>query len=811
MKKSICVILTLLLALSVRPEAALATETASESTETEAAETEIVETAAADTEAAETEAAETEAAETEAELLMAGNSISVTEDFGAAGDGVTDDTLAFQRALRSVAGAKSMVTIKVPAGTYIISNYLPIYSYTCLSLDENAVIRAENFNSGTLLGAFHVHTDGSSCDGDGVNDPGCNIGGYDQIQHVIIEGGCWDRNITGSDPGAIFRLVHGNDITIRNTTLMHASDHFINISGSKNVTVKNVTFRDFVYDYIDRTYVNRNRAYQNECVHTDALQPISEAYSYPRDGTAARDVNVTDCSFINVSDGVGTHYFNTESTTISRSQNIKVTGCTFTNLSGRAVDAYSTDQITVKNCTATDCASFVVAREATGTISGNTINSTKVHTAHNSWDEGQGIIILDCSRGFTVSDNAVYNTASHGIWVARVKISEADPHTSYAKISGNTVYGTRTEGGLTTTGEKEKLFDILVGANCKADITNNNVGLRGVHSYSKLKVTLSNNTTRDAAGKWQRLYGAGRYDTMKTIVQAGFKTTGGTAIIATGTGFKDALAAAGLAGLEKAPVILTDGKSLSAQARSELERLKPRKIYVAGGPVAVSDNVMNAIKKDTKIGAKTVTRLYGGPGTGSASTSASLALTGAGKWQGVAVIATNKSFKDALSAAPVAYAMGWPILLSDNGKSLNKDVLKALEDCEISEVVIVGGSLAVTKNVETQLKKAGISLRARWDGKNAVETSARIAREGIALGLTPDHMGIATSQNFPDALAGAALCGINRSVLLLADDKAMTNASFPADYKETLTRGYVFGGSFAVGVKAFTHLVCAGQ
>ena len=92
-----------------------------------------------------------------------------------------------------------------------------------------------------------------------------------------------------------------------------------------------------------------------------------------------------------------------------------------------------------------------------------------------------------------------------------------------------------------------------------------------------------------------------------------------------------------------------------------------------------------------------------------------------------------------------------------------------------------------------------------------METSARIAREGIALGLTPDHMGIATSQNFPDALAGAALCGINRSVLLLADDKAMTNASFPADYKETLTKGYVFGGSFAVGVKAFTHLVCAGQ
>ena len=841
MKKMTCIALTLVLAFLFTPGTLFAAETMPESTET-AFESEEEETFTSETETAlpeteitltETEDAltETEASLTETEASLPkvdaasklsmqtdDRTYSVTEDFGAVGNGVTDDTWAFINALKTAIGADSMVTIEVPAGTYIISSYLFIYSNTHLSLDENAIIRADkDFNNGTLLGACHVHEDDNACTGDGVNDPTCNIGGYDQIQHVIIEGGTWDRNISGDQAAAMFRLVHGNDITIRNTTLMHASDHFVNISGSRNVTIQNVTFKDFVYNYIDKEYVNKNRTYQNECVHTDAMQPFSEASSFPQDDTAARDITVSDCTFINVSDGVGTHYFKTATATIAHSDHIKVTGCTFINLSGRAVNAYSTDNITVEGCTATDCSSFVAAREASGTISGNTVNSTKVHTAHNSWDDGQGIIILDCpedlpGNGFTISDNSIYNTAHYGIWVARVKVSGSDTHTSHAIVRGNTVYGTKSEEINQSSGDKTKLYDILVGANCTAEITNNNVGLRGVHNFSQLKVTLSNNTTRDTAGKWQRLYGAGRYDTMKTIVQTGFQETGGTAIVATGTNFKDALAAAGLAGLSDAPIILTDGKNLSSQAKAELTRLKPSKIYIAGGTFAISDNVMNQIKTvtNTTIG-ETLIRLAG---PNSSGTSAELALAGKGNWSTTAVIATNKSFKDALSVAPLAFAGKMPIFLADNGQSVSSAVLNAMKDCEIQDVIIVGGKAAVSENVEKQILDAGFNFikENRLWGNTGVETSAAIAKYGIDhLGMSADNMGVATSQNYPDALAGAAFCGHKNSVLVLADDKAMKNANFPANYKDTITKGYVFGGSFAVGVKTFTYLVCASQ
>ena len=304
-----------------------------------------------------------------------------------------------------------------------------------------------------------------------------------------------------------------------------------------------------------------------------------------------------------------------------------------------------------------------------------------------------------------------------------------------------------------------------------------------------------------AASKWYRLAGNGRYDTMQVIVKAGFSKKGRTVLVATGTGFKDALAAAGLAGLFDAPVILTDGKNISSQAKAELSRLSPSKIYVAGGAFAVSDKVLDQIKTATN---KTPIRLYG---QNSSETSAKLALAGKGSWSDTAIIATNKTFKDALSVAPLAYANKMPILLADNGQSVSSAVLKALKDCSIKNIIIVGGTAAVSTRVENQLTGAGFKIKDRLWGNNGVATSAAIAKYGInKLGMSADQMGVATSQNYPDALAGAAFCGVKNSVLILADDKATANTSFPTAYKNKITKGYVFGGTSAVGERTVNML-----
>ena len=326
--------------------------------------------------------------------------------------------------------------------------------------------------------------------------------------------------------------------------------------------------------------------------------------------------------------------------------------------------------------------------------------------------------------------------------------------------------------------------------------------------YSKDEICANRSGVADtyfskSSGKagWKRLAGNGRYDTMAAIVSEGWKgQTGGTVVIATGESFKDALPAAGLAGLDDAPVVLTAGKSLSKQAETQLRSLKPSKVYVAGGSAAVSDGVLTAIQKAT--GVKPI-RVFGQT---SASTSAALATAGKGRWDDTAIIATNKSFKDALSVAPLSYAIHWPILLADNGKSLNKDVLKALKECGIKYAYIVGGELAVTKNVENQLWNEGIGVINRLSGANGPATSRAIADFALERGLTAANMAFATSQNFPDALGGAALCGKNQSVLLLCDDKAQANLSFATDHADEIVTGYVFGGEYAFSKGLFDKL-----
>lgn len=300
---------------------------------------------------------------------------------------------------------------------------------------------------------------------------------------------------------------------------------------------------------------------------------------------------------------------------------------------------------------------------------------------------------------------------------------------------------------------------------------------------------------------WKRLAGNGRYDTMSAIVSEGWSgQTNGTVVVATGEGFKDALAAAGFAGLYGAPVVLTSGKLLSKPAAIQLKALEPNTVYVVGGPAAVSDDVVDAIQKASGT---TPYRIYGQT---SASTSGALAKSGGSRWADTAIIATNKSFKDALSVAPVSYAKHWPILLADNGKSLNKSVLSALDYCGIERVYIVGGKLAVTENVENQLKSAGVELAGRLAGDNAIETSRSIAEFALENGLNAASMAYATSQNYPDALAGAALCGWNRSVLLLCDDKAQANLSFATAHASEVDLGYVFGGEMAFSKGLFDRL-----
>lgn len=155
-----------------------------------------------------------------------------------------------------------------------------------------------------------------------------------------------------------------------------------------------------------------------------------------------------------------------------------------------------------------------------------------------------------------------------------------------------------------------------------------------------------------------------RYDTMAAVVSEGNWKTGGTAIIASGDNYPDALAASGLAGVTNAPIILTGKSALSSQFANQLRQLAPSRIIVVGGSAAVSDNVLHTLHTY----AQSVNRV-----SGATRIDTSFALyQNASGWGSTAIVATNANYADALSVSSYAYTTKDPVFLCDSANGLTK-------------------------------------------------------------------------------------------------------------------------------------------
>lgn len=313
---------------------------------------------------------------------------------------------------------------------------------------------------------------------------------------------------------------------------------------------------------------------------------------------------------------------------------------------------------------------------------------------------------------------------------------------------------------------------------------------------------------RPIAATFERLAGADRYKTMSSILKAGFKKGDtDTVIIATGENYPDALAASALAGLYNAPIVLTPKASLAAEAKSEITRLGAKKALIIGSDSAVSSSVEGSLKK---MGLTTERVM------GSNRVETSVKIYEKGKsaksgWGDTAIIASGLGFADALSISSYAYAQSYPIFLADGNKVLTPEVSKALSSGGFKNVIIVGSDAAVSSKVEGQLSKIGLGSKqvTRLGGTDRFDTSFKIARYTMGKGMKADKLAVATGANFPDALAGAALCGKNRSVILLVADNSTGRGhikGFLDTNKKKMNKGYALGSSAVVSDALLTYI-----
>lgn len=160
-----------------------------------------------------------------------------------------------------------------------------------------------------------------------------------------------------------------------------------------------------------------------------------------------------------------------------------------------------------------------------------------------------------------------------------------------------------------------------------------------------------------------------------------------------------------------------------------------------------------------------------------------------------AILASGIDYPDALCAAPLASKYKAPILLVDNTSLANQpNLLASLKSKGISKVFIIGGTTAVSSEVESGIRAAGINVT-RVGGSDRYETSVKIAQ---LVGSTTGEVAIANGLDFADGLSISSVAAIRNMPILLTDSRSLP--SVVSNYVNSLNinKTYVIGSEVAV-------------
>jgi putative cell wall-binding protein len=289
------------------------------------------------------------------------------------------------------------------------------------------------------------------------------------------------------------------------------------------------------------------------------------------------------------------------------------------------------------------------------------------------------------------------------------------------------------------------------------------------------------NLSFTTGAEFDRLYGGSRYETSVEISKFG-ASHADYVVLATGEDFPDALCAAPLATKYEAPILLTHKSSLPTVVENEINRLKPKEVFLVGGSGVISDNIKTVLQNK---GIK-VTRISG---PNRYETSLEVAKYVNSTKQEVFVV-TGENYPDALSIGAYAGNKQIPILLTDKNKLPDK-INNFIKSKGITKAYVIGGSGVVGNSVVSSLPNAE-----RIYGSNRYETNIEVlARFEFFFGETY----FATGESFADALSGAALAGaFNNPIVLVSDSMPNDIVEMIKENKDMMKMKKILGGPGAV-------------
>lgn len=294
--------------------------------------------------------------------------------------------------------------------------------------------------------------------------------------------------------------------------------------------------------------------------------------------------------------------------------------------------------------------------------------------------------------------------------------------------------------------------------------------------------------------------GSDRFATAAAVARSAYPSGSDTVVIANGTTWPDAVGGGVLAGVSGGPILLVNQAGIPAATKAELTRLAPKKVFILGGAESVPETLAVALAQEA-VEATAVVRLAGENRYLTAAKVASETIDAVPpSWGGQALVASGRTYADALAAGPFAIVTSRPIYLIDEVHA--QTVISAMRKAGVKKVAVLGGDAAVPPTVRGLLADAfGASNVDRVAGKDRYETATLIAELAVRYsGFSFGRPGLATGTGFADSLSAAPLLAQRRSPLLLAPPQAASDrfADWLYAHRAEISGFTAFGGDAAL-------------
>ena len=161
------------------------------------------------------------------------------------------------------------------------------------------------------------------------------------------------------------------------------------------------------------------------------------------------------------------------------------------------------------------------------------------------------------------------------------------------------------------------------------------------------------------------------------------------------------------------------------------------------------------------------------------------------------VISNGYAIPDGLTATPIASYYNAPLLLVAKS-SIPTSTQNEIKRLATKNVIIVGGTGVVDKNVETQLKNLGVTKITRLGGANRYETALQVAKYIDTNLYDVENIVIANGLGEADALSIAPISGRDKMPIILVQSNNIPSNINSWLKSESLNNAYIIGGTTAV-------------